>query len=169
MIDELIFKLRYRRLIVALAPVVVGALIGVVMVVAPVFTRILSIQKTKESLAKNGLVYGHIVELEKRLSVYKERLSAADNKTKTIEELSQYATQAGLNVFSITPEEKKATGQFLESISVRMEAEGNYHQLGEFVSRVENMSQFVKIFICCLELNIMLENLLLILLLCFKL
>ena len=45
----------------------------------------------------------------------------------------------------MTPEEKKPIGVYVERMSVRIDAEGDYHQLGEFVSHVESMPQYVTI------------------------
>ena len=144
-LDNLLLKVRNRRLVMTLAPLIGGVALGGLMVVKPALSKISSIQSKKTELSSKVSAFNDILAWEKKLSGFKDRLAPIEDKAKTIEELGTMATTAGLSVNSITPEEKKPVSTYVDRILVRIDAEGNYHQLGEFVSHVENMTNFTKV------------------------
>lgn len=155
MIDDLLLKLKNRRLVVILVPLIGGLFAGGVLVVKPGLARIAVIKTELGGLSKKETSFGNIANSEKRLSGYKQKLSGTGDKAWLIEELNSIADKAKFSILSITPDEKKsAGGGYLERISVRIEAEGNYHQLGEFISRVENLEQYVKILTVDIDRNL---------------
>ena len=145
MIDEFLLKLKNRRLVVLLTPLVVGSFLGIAMIIKPSLAKIFAFQSEIKALSKKTNAYDNILSKEKKLAEYRDRVSSAGKKTKVIDALNAAAGEAGLNIFSVVPEEGRPVTEYLRQDSVRMDAEGSYHQLGEFVSRVENMSDLVKI------------------------
>jgi len=146
MIDDLLLKLKNRRIVVILVPLIGGLFAGGVLVIKPGLSRIAVVKAELGGLSQKEASFGNIANSEKKLSGYKQKLSSAGDKAWLIEELNSIADKTKFSILSITPDEKKlAGGGYLERISVRIEAEGNYHQLGEFVSRVESLEQYVKI------------------------
>ena len=145
MIDDLLLKIKNRKLVVMLAPVIVGVFLGGIIVVKPSLARLVAIRAESSLLSKKEAVFGRVIEQEKKLSECRQHLSRILDKAKFIEELNNLANQSGLTVLSMVPDEKRTVVVYLEKIGVRIEAEGNYHQLGEFVSRVENLDQFAQI------------------------
>ena len=144
-LDDLLLKVKNRKQVMMLFPIVAGFLIGGHMVVGPSLNRLAALRTEKNGLLQKGTLYQSIADQEKKISDYRKNLSKISDKAKAIEELNALAAQSGLTVLSMVPDEKKITATYLEKINVKIEAEGNYHQLGEFVSRVENLEQFVKI------------------------
>ena len=145
MLSDLLLKVKNRKQLVLLVPILGGVLLGGLIVVKPLLARIAALDAEKSSLSKKETLWRHVLEQEKKLSGYRQRLSSNLDKAKFIEELNTLAGQSGLTVLSMVPEEKKITAVYLEEIDVRIDTEGSYHQLGEFVSRVENLQQFTKI------------------------
>ena len=145
MINDLLLKIKNRRLVMMLVPVITGTFVGGVLVVKPAFQKICAVHAKKQSIVKNEAVFKNVVAWEKKMAVYKGRLSQVGEKTQMIERLNTLASESGLLVLSVAPEEKRALGTYFECAPVKIEAEGNYHQLGDFVSRVENLPEFVKI------------------------
>ena len=144
-LDDLLLKVKNRRLVMIVVPIAAGLFLGGVTVIKPSLARLSSFRSQKNELSSKLSAFNDILGWEKKLSTYKNRLTPIEDKAKTIEDLGTAAAATGLSVSSITPEEKKAVGSYLERVSVRIDAEGNYHQLAEFVSLVENMDSFVKI------------------------
>ena len=144
-LDDLLLKIKDRRLVVIVVPIAAGAFLGWVAVVKPSLARLSTLRSQKSELSSKAAAFNDILGWETKLAAYKKRLAPIEDKAKTIEDLGTAATATGLSVSSIAPDEKKAVGAYLERVSVRIDAEGNYHQLGEFVSRVESMDSFVKI------------------------
>ena len=128
-----------------LTPLIAGTFLGTLLIVRPSLTKLFSLQRDIEAISKKTDAYTDILSKEKKLGEYKNRLSSGNDKTKIIDTLSSAAGDAGLSISSVMPEEGRLITEYLHQDSVRMDAEGNYHQLGEFVSRVENMTDFVKI------------------------
>lgn len=145
MIDDFLLKLKNRKLVVLLAPVLVGLLLGGLLVVRPFLTRVVAIRTEKSALSQKESVFNTMIEQEKKISNYRQRLSLIQDKAKFIEELNGLAGQSGLTILSMVPEERRLTAAYLEKIDVKIDAEGNFHQLGAFVSRIESLEQFVKI------------------------
>lgn len=145
MIDEFLLKIKNRRAVVQWAPLVVGSFLGILLIIKPSMTRLFSLQRDIEAISKKTGAYTDILSKEKKLAEYNSRLSPAGDKTKLMDTLNGAASSAGLNISSVTPEENRPVTEYLRQDSVRMDGEGGYHQLGEFISRVENMPDFVKI------------------------
>lgn len=144
MIDELLLKIKNRRVVVLVFPVITGLIIGFVLVISPAMKKIAVVHNEKKALSEKAVVLNNIVLSESKLNGYKNRLGPITEKSQLIDRLNSLAGQAGLSVSSIMPEEKRVTGA-VECMPIRIDAEGNYHQLGEFVSRVENLPQTAKI------------------------
>ena len=144
MIDNFLQKLRHRRLVVILTPIIGGVFFGGLMVVKPTLARISSIETEKAALSKKAEVFNNIIGWEKKMSVYKKQLAPIEDKAKVMELLNMLAGDSGINIISMTPDETAPVGLYLQRVLVRIEADAGYHQLGEFVSRVESLDQFVK-------------------------
>lgn len=144
-LDDLLLKVKNRKLVMLLIPIVAGVLIGGNMVVKPYLKRLATVKAEMGNLSQKESLYRTIAEQEKKISDYRQHLSRISDKAKVIEELNTLAAQSGLTVLSMIPDEKSVAAVYLEKIGVKIEAEGNYHQLGDFVSRVENLEQFAKI------------------------
>ena len=134
-LDDLLLRVKNRKLVVMVFPIVAGVLLGGMMVVKPSIKRLSVLKAEKTGMPQKESLYNAIVQKEKKLSEYRQYLSRISDKAKFIEELNTLAAQSGLTVVSMVPDEKKVTAGYLEKIDVRIEAEGNYHKLGEFVSR----------------------------------
>ena len=144
MIDELLLKVKNRNLVVILVPAILGLFIGTAVVARPAFKKIQAVDKEKKDLSQKAGVLNNIQSWEKKLEIYKNKLAPGE-KPQFIDKMNTLASQSGLSVTSISPDEKKPAGDGFEYVPIRIDAEGNYHQLGEFVSRVENLSQTAKI------------------------
>lgn len=142
-IEPILLKMKHRRPVVILAPIVFGLLVGGVMVVKPSMGRFLSIKSEIQGLKQKEPSYNIILESEKKIEILKTRFTG--DRTWLIERLNAIAGETGFSIVMILPEEPKKLGEYLERASVRIDAEGSYHQLGEFVSQVESLERYVKI------------------------
>ena len=141
-IEPLLLKLKNRRLVVLGVPAVVGLLLGSMLVVKPAFNRLVSIKSEIQGLKQKEQSYNIILDSEKRVGELKGRFSG--DKSWLIEQLNTIAEKTGFSIINILPEDTKNVGDYLEQTSVRIDAEGDFHQLGEFVSRVESLEPYIK-------------------------
>ena len=146
MIDDFLQKTKHRRLIIMVAPILGGFLLGGNFVVKPGLVKINKVKTDMSGLSQKESAFTHIAAYEQKIDIYKQKLSKEGDKSWLIEQLNAIADKAKFSILSINPDEKKSSSvDYFDRISVKIEAEGNFHQLGEFVSRVESLEQFIKI------------------------
>ena len=144
-VEEFLQKTRHRRPVVIALPIVLGLMAGGLLVIKPGLAHLRAIENDLNSLTQKESSYQTIVEMEKKLDETRGRFRQGGDKTWLIEQLNALANKTDISILSITPEESKKIGDYLECASVHVEAEAGYHPLGEFVSRVESMEPFMKI------------------------
>jgi len=144
-------------------------ILGVALIVVVLYVSFLIIPNfTKLSLASS-----EVRNLNDRISVVNERVKRLDQLTKQLdllrveeagyteglpqkreipkflEELSQVAKASNVKILSITPMETKKTEEgsnpYYSVMLVKITAKSGYHQLGDFVSSLENGKRFIEI------------------------
>ena len=95
-------------------------------------------QITKQVDLLNVEVYGYIEGLPERREI-----------PKFLEELAQVAKASSVKILSITPMETKQAEEgdnpYYAVMSVKITAKSGYHQLGGFVSSLENGKRFIEV------------------------
>ena len=145
-IDSLLMRTKNRRPVVIAVPVLVGLFAGGLLIVKPALKNLTTLESEIGSLKEKEAPYNFIVLSEQKLDAHKARFSGKD-KTWLIEQLNTIAEETGFSIVSISPEEQKKLGDFLQQTSVRIDAKADYHRLGEFVSRVESLEPYVKVLV----------------------
>jgi Tfp pilus assembly protein PilO len=148
MIDELLLKVKPkdRRIFMMLIPLIGGLLASWALVIKPGLSKLALTKAELRSLSTKEVPFKNITDSEQKLNLYKQKISKAGDKIWLVDQLNSIADKAQFLILSVTPDEQKSVVDgYIERSSIRIEAEGNYHQLGEFVSRVESLEQFVKI------------------------
>lgn len=99
----------------------------------------------KELREKEPMLRG-VLDTETRLAAYPAKLAEDRDLGPLMEDLSKMAEQSSLQNVSIALEKGAMTQDVdVEKLSISIEGVGNFHQLGDFVSRVENLERFAKI------------------------
>jgi len=80
--------------------------------------------------------------LRKRLQAAKERLPTEKEMPGLYRQLSNMATQSGLQLAVFTPK-PPAEREDVAAVPIAMTAEGNYHQLGAFFDRMSRLPRIV--------------------------
>ena len=142
-IEPLLLKIKNRRPVVIAAPIVAGIFLGGLLVVKPGLSHLNAVKDEVAGLQEKMSAYQFILDSEKKTTVYKTHFSG--DKTWLIEQLNSIAEKTGFSILSILPEDAKKVGDYLDRVSVHIDAESDYHQLGEFVSRVESLDPYVKV------------------------
>ncbi len=142
-VESLLLKVKNRRLVVVLIPIVLGVIAGGVLVVKPSLGKLGFAKSELSGLKEKEGHYGAILQGEKRLEELKPRFIG--DKTWLIEQLNTIAQRTRFSILTILPEDPRRVAEYLNQTSVRIDAEGGYHELGEFVSQVENLTGYVKV------------------------
>ncbi|MGH7326548.1 MAG: type 4a pilus biogenesis protein PilO [Candidatus Rokuibacteriota bacterium] len=126
-----------------------------VFVLSPIETRIAGLGAERVSLQRE-LVEGRrivadlarfrveIAELEQRIEVIKEKLPTEKDMPPLYRTVSDAAFQSGLGVSLFQPREPRVTEHFNE-IPIAVNAEGGYHQVGEFFERLAGLPRVVNV------------------------
>lgn len=98
-----------------------------------------------------------IPEFKNNIAAYKEKVDSyermlpAEQEIPTLlESLSGMAKTSGVKIESIMPiarkeEKSQATNQVYQEIPILITAQSGYHELGSFISKLENSERFMKI------------------------
>jgi type IV pilus assembly protein PilO len=82
--------------------------------------------------------------LRKRLQAAKERLPSEKEMPGLYRQLSDLASQSGLQLAAFSPK-PPADREDVAAVPIAMTAEGNYHQLGSFFARVSRLPRIVDV------------------------
>ena len=153
-IEGLMLRIRHRRFVAILTPVSVGVYLAWVFILQPLTAKFSLARFEKNALTQKASSLNEVIASQNKLASFRGHLVPIEERSKLIEDLNKLANDSGLIISSMMPEEKITMGIYLERVMVRIEAEGDYHQVADFVSRIENMPQFGKV----LGLDINLES-----------
>jgi type IV pilus assembly protein PilO len=97
---------------------------------------------------KNGLEK-KVAEYNEKIDVYEKRLPAQQEIPDLLESLSKMARNADITIVGITPvppkDQKESGGQIYRELPIVITAKSGYHELGRFLSNLENSDRFMKV------------------------
>ncbi|MEA3560777.1 MAG: type 4a pilus biogenesis protein PilO [Candidatus Omnitrophota bacterium] len=93
---------------------------------------------------KKQSILGQIKEIEGKIKNYKPRLSDTLETHWLLENVSKMAGKAGVDLVSIKPVSSKQEGDYV-FLRISLKVICGYHQLGNFISKLENSELFIKI------------------------
>lgn len=102
------------------------------------------ILQARAAIADLARVRREAAELERRLEAMKEKLPTDREMPSLFRSVHDAAYQAGLAVALFRPREPRVRDYYTE-VPISLAAEGGYHQLGEFFSRVARLPRVVTI------------------------
>ena len=89
---------------------------------------------------------------EKQRDNLERRLPSQDQISSLLEDFSNVAESSGVKILKIKPLEasvaaskQKVTNSAYSEFPILIEARAGYHQLGDFVNKIENMDRFIKV------------------------
>ncbi len=130
--------------IVILGVFVIGSFIGWKIFIGPPIRQLEFMDNENRNTLKKGAAIAALSGLKKGLDKYSPALFETNDFTWLIDELNRTALHAGLILVLATPLGEEERGNYTK-LTLRIEARGGYHELGRFVSLVENSSRFIKI------------------------
>lgn len=115
-------------------------------VIQPSFNKMKYIETQKKEFREKEPVFREVLATEARLAEYQKRMAQDRDLTPLMSKLTGLAEKAALQNVS-TALEKSLGGPEgeIEKLSINIEATGSFHQLGDFVSMIENLEDFVRI------------------------
>ena len=145
MLEETLGRIKHKQWGLGIGLSLIGLFIGNRIIAAPLIQQINRIEKDKWETLKKEPALRSIVELESRFEKHKETFAQTKESAQIIEELNSLAVRSGFTIQSIVPEAPVKIGAGFEKLSVHIDAEGTYHEFGEFVSQIESLKYLAKI------------------------
>ena len=143
MLDHLPPKTKNKVIMTVLLSTIVGGILGNIYIQARL-KEIAKLKYEKENHSKKDGLLRELNSSEKRLIDYRKRLAETKEVSWLIEELNRMASESGFTLTEANPGMTETKGDY-EKASLNVEATCDYHQLGDFVSRIENSTRFIKI------------------------
>ena len=124
-----------------------GAFIGANFIYQPKVNQMKQLTAALDQEEELGTLSTELTSLEKRLQNYDSRLMEKEKEeAELIDQIRKIANEVPVRVISMTPESERSDNrEGPRMISLRVSFEGTYHQLGNFVAKVENSEKFMKI------------------------
>ena len=112
--------------------------------VKPIFVKLKSVKTETAAIGQKKTAVENISALKRRFESYEKSLSPVQQLPWLIEESNRIASESHLTLVSAAPAGDQISEDY-KKITLRIEARGGYHELGDFVSRIENLPRFIKI------------------------
>lgn len=153
--DPIVNAPKWQKMVLGGTGVVIIAAAAYFFLISPIEARISQLTVRQESLQRELIESRRIVadlarfrreiaELEKQIDVMKEKLPTEKEMPTLYRTLSDAAYQAGLGVALFQPREPRVREYFAE-VPITLNAEGGYHQLGEFFERIAAFPRVVNV------------------------
>jgi len=107
------------------------------------------IREAGSLMAEKGTLKKKAQDYNEKIEVYEKKLPAQQEIPSLLEDLSRMARNANITIIGITPvilkgqKEKKV--QVYQEIPILITAKSSYHELGRFLSNLENGDRFIKV------------------------
>lgn len=100
-------------------------------------------------IAEKKMLKRKDMEYNEKIEAYEKKLPAQQEIPDLLENLSKMARNADITIIGITPVvlkvQKERKGQVYKEIPILITAKSGYHELGHFLSNLENADRFMKI------------------------
>lgn len=140
-----------RNILISVAVILLlSAFIGANFIYEPKMRQLRRLEGVLQEEEERNTLLDEIVRMEKRVQSYKRRLmEKGREEEELIARIQAIAKEVAIPVTSITPLSRKqregTRGAEPQFISVKIQFEESYHQLGKFVATVENSQSHLRI------------------------
>ncbi len=114
--------------------------------IKPLHVKLANLETEKRDIGLKKAAIENISGQLKRISTYGKAFSSEQQLPWLIEESNRFAAESGLTLVSAAPAgDQVVDAGGYKKIALRIEAKGSYHELGRFISMVENSPRFIKV------------------------
>lgn len=127
-----------------------GAFVAWNFFVKPATAQLAGAQAELLMIGKKKVAAENLASLERQYTQYEKALSSSKLTSWLIDEIGRMAAECNVTLVSAAPGGDSTFADF-HKITLRVEANGGYHEFGDFVSRIENSDRFIKVSDCNIE------------------
>ncbi len=144
MITNIPESVQKKLLFLIVSLLLAGFMLANNIIVSPFVSKLKSLYSEQTGINYKRQLVQEIGGLDKKLGSYKSSFPENKQVSWFIEELNKMAEQSSVSLTSIAPVNDENRGDYQKSI-MKLETQCTYHELGDFVSRIESSSRFIKI------------------------
>ncbi len=97
-----------------------------------------------ENEQQGGEIAKEVAGLQTVVAKYRSYFVKGKDESWLVDKVSRAANEAGLTIVSLNPRPLSDAGAFIY-VGLSLSASGTYHQLGDFIGRLENSREFIRI------------------------
>jgi type IV pilus assembly protein PilO len=107
------------------------------------------VKTAKRDISEIAELKKQVAQSRGKIESYESMLPAEQEVPKLLEDLSTIAKESNVKILGITPlparQESRSPGQIYQETPILINARSGYHELGRFLSQLENSSRFMKV------------------------
>lgn len=145
--------------IVISSTVLFGLLVSIIFIFKPQVVNIsgvrtslgklkVDLRNARSDISRIGVMKDEIESYDKKIDQYEKTLPTEDGIPGLLESLSEMAKSANMRIAGIVPVDHKGSGagnRVYKEIPIMITAKAGYHELGRFLSSLENSDRFMKV------------------------
>lgn len=122
---------------------------GVARICAKVNKATLDVKGSERQIAEIDGLKKQVAQYRDKIESYERMLPVEQEIPKLLEDLSEMAKRSDVKILGITPlptkQESGLPEQIYQDIPILINAKSGYHELGKFISDLENSDRFMKV------------------------
>jgi len=107
------------------------------------------INQVEGEIRREGILKKRLVSMKEKISLYENKLPTEHEVPILLEDLSRMAQETYVKIKGINPSvtkgARKGNKKPYREIPIQISAQSGYHELGEFINKMENTDRFMKI------------------------
>jgi Tfp pilus assembly protein PilO len=107
------------------------------------------LNKTASNITDTSVLKNELTAIEEKMRLYEKMLPPDQPISAILENLNTVAKNSNVKITAITPNAVKETAgeksETYREVSIRIEAKSGYHELGNFIARLESGSLLMKV------------------------
>ena len=123
-------------------------IINIAVVRGKLYRMAADLKAAKADIAKMGAMRGAVDAYEKKMTEHEKALPGEDNIPALLESISGMAKNANMRIAGIVPiavKDSTNANRVYGEIPINITAKAGYHELGRFISSIENSDRFMRI------------------------
>ena len=139
---DLDFKTKIK--LASFAIIVLGFMIGYKVIRPDRANRLTSLKRGITEMRQRSVLLDEVYNISAGLEKYQGSLFVSDAPSVLVNTINRFATDSGVRIRNLRPQ-KAVTKEFYGLMPLGLELEGSYHQIGQFLSLVENYTAMIRL------------------------
>lgn len=133
-----------KKQVIITSIILLTILIGYFLIYKPLMVQEDIFSAKLDEAGKRNQMLSAVNYLNSLIGSYEKRISQTTDQSWLLNQISSAANKSGVRIVSMEPQARQDLGDYTR-FSAKIEAEADFHQLGKFLSILENLYQIMKV------------------------